>query len=321
MIYSDSLVEVVKLQNIGQFMTIPPYVGLYNDVLDALKRLGGSGSIAEIDEEVIKSLDLEEADLAQMHDERRTELAYQLAWTRTYLKKYGLLNNSGHGIWVLTSIGRKTVSVDSLNVTRAVRLLNKKRGFRGTDKDKEELSVAISLASNVEPSNAEATVKTVDAEQILAESWRDELLTLLRAMEPGAFERLCQLLLRESGFDKVRVTGKSGDGGIDGIGVVRLGGLLGFPVLFQCKRYQGSVASSTVRDFRGAMVGRADRGLIITTGTFTREAQAEAVRDGAPPIDLVDAEQLLDKLKELGLGVQVELVEKVSIRPDWFDTI
>ena len=134
-------------------------------------------------------------------------------------------------------------------------------------------------------------------------------------MEPAAFERLCQLLLRESGFDKVRVTGKSGDGGIDGVGTVRLGGLLGFPVIFQCKRYQGSVSSSTMRDFRGAMVGRADRGLIITTGTFTRDAQAEAVRDGAPPIDLLDADQLLDKLKELGLGVNVEMIEKVSVRP------
>jgi len=155
----------------------------------------------------------------------------------------------------------------------------------------------------------------------LEESWRDELLGLLRAMEPGAFERLCQLLLRESGFDKVRVTGKSGDGGIDGIGVVRLGGLLGFPVIFQCKRYQGSVSSSTVRDFRGAMVGRADRGLIITTGTFTRDAQAEAVRDGAPPIDLVDADQLLDKLKELKMGVEVAMIERVSIQSDWFQSI
>lgn len=302
-------------------MTLPPYVGLYNHVLDALKRLGGSGSISEIDEEVIRSLDLNEADLAQMHDERRTELAYRLAWTRTYLKKYGLLDNSGRGIWVLTPTGRETVSVDSLDVTRAVRLLNKQRGYKETDKSKEQLSAVLSLASNIEPSDLGATEETIEVEQILEESWRDELLGLLRAMEPGAFERLCQLLLRESGFDKVRVTGKSGDGGIDGIGVVRLGGLLGFPVIFQCKRYQGSVSSSTVRDFRGAMVGRADRGLIITTGTFTRDAQAEAVRDGAPPIDLVDADQLLDKLKELKMGVEVAMIERVSIQSDWFQSI
>ncbi len=119
----------------------------------------------------------------------------------------------------------------------------------------------------------------------------------------------------------MRVTGQSGDGGIDGVGIVRLGGLLSFPILFQCKRYQGSVSAGTIRDFRGAMIGRADRGLVITTGTFIREAKAEAIRDGAPPIDLVDGEQLLDKLKELRLGIEVEMVEKVSVLPGWFQRI
>ena len=120
---------------------------------------------------------------------------------------------------------------------------------------------------------------------------------------------------------EVKVTGRSGDGGIDGVGILRLGGLLGFPVLFQCKRYTGSVPSSAIRDFRGAMIGRADRGLVITTGTFSRDAKTEATRDGAPPIDLVDGEQLLDKLKELRLGVNVEMIESISILPEWFKAI
>ena len=119
----------------------------------------------------------------------------------------------------------------------------------------------------------------------------------------------------------MKVTGRSGDGGIDGVGIVRLGGLLGFPILFQCKRCRGSVSAGTIRDFRGAMIGRADRGLVITTGTFSREAKAEAIRDGAPPIDLVDGEQLLDKLKELRLGIEVEMVEKVLVLPGWFQRI
>jgi len=135
------------------------------------------------------------------------------------------------------------------------------------------------------------------------------------------FERLCQRLLRESGFVEVRVTGRSGDGGIDGVGIVRLGGLLGFPILFQCKRYRGSVSPSVIRDFRGAMIGRADRGLVITTGTFSREAKLEATRDGAPPIDLLDGEQLLDKLKELRLGITVKMIEQVSVIPDFFHEI
>ena len=159
------------------------------------------------------------------------------------------------------------------------------------------------------------------AEAVLEESWRQVLLERLLRLSPAAFERLAQRLLRESGFVEVKVTGRSGDGGIDGVGIVRLGGLLGFPVLFQCKRYQGSVSPGVVRDFRGAMMGRSDRGLIITTGTFSREAKAEATRDGAPPIDLVDGEQLLDKLKELRLGVTVRMIEQVSVVPEFFDEI
>jgi len=143
--------------------------------------------------------------------------------------------------------------------------------------------------------------------------------TLLK-MDPSAFERLIKLLLRESNFTQVEVTGQSGDGGIDGKGILRLGGLISFQVIFQCKRYRGSVATSQVRDFRGAMVGRADKGLLITTGNFTKDAMREAVRDGAPAIDLVDGDQLIDKLKELGLGVKTEKVEKeqITVDSDWF---
>jgi restriction system protein len=151
--------------------------------------------------------------------------------------------------------------------------------------------------------------------------WRDTLLDILRNMDPAGFERLCQRLLRESGFIDVEVTGRSGDGGIDGRGIIRFAGLIGFPVLFQCKRYSNSVTPSQIRDFRGAMTGRADRGLVITTGGFTREAQAEATRDGAPPIDLIDGNMLIDKLKELELGVTTKLVEVVEVDGDWFSNI
>ena len=121
----------------------------------------------------------------------------------------------------------------------------------------------------------------------------------------------------------MEVTGRSGDGGIDGKGVVKVGGILSFHVVFQAKRYKDVVPPSVVRDFRGAMVGRADKGLIITTGTFTRDAKAEAQRDGAPPIDLINGEELADRLKELSIGVETELqtIEKVQIKKDWFYNI
>jgi restriction system protein len=152
--------------------------------------------------------------------------------------------------------------------------------------------------------------------------WIEALLQVLRTMDPAAFERLAQRLLRESGFVKVEVTGKSGDGGIDGSGVLRMN-LISFQVLFQCKRYQGSVSAGTVRDFRGAMQGRADKGLIITTANFTAEARKEATRDGAPSIDLIDGESLCQLLKEKELGVRVRPVvtEEVTILPEFFDEI
>lgn len=144
---------------------------------------------------------------------------------------------------------------------------------------------------------------------------------LTQEITPDAFERLIQRLLRESGFVHVEVTGTSGDGGIDGKGIARVSGMLSFHVIFQCKRYQGAVSASHVRDFRGAMVGRADKGLLITTGTFTRDAIKEATRDGAPPIDMIDGDQLADKLKELGLGIKTEVVEKVTVEKDWYSTL
>lgn len=147
--------------------------------------------------------------------------------------------------------------------------------------------------------------------------WKDRLLNTLKNLPSEAFERLTQRLLREAGFIKVEVTGKSGDGGIDGIGVLRVN-LLSFQVLFQCKRYQGSVGASAIRDFRGAMVGRSDKGLLITTGTFTLDAKREATRDGAPAIDLIDGDQLCDLLRQLKLGVRTEMVEKMTVDGEWF---
>ena len=128
-------------------------------------------------------------------------------------------------------------------------------------------------------------------------------------------------MLRESGFIEVTVTGRSGDGGIDGHGIIRMGGLISFPVLFQCKRYRSSVTPNLVRDFRGAMAGRSEKGLLITTGGFTRDARQEATRDGAPPIDLIDGNLLADKLKELGLGVKTEMVEQVTIDTAFFEGV
>jgi len=280
---------------------VPTYDKLMNPVIQALKQLGGSGTIEEINNRAGEIAGLSDEQLEVLHDPERgsqTEVEYRLAWTRTYLKKYGILENSSRGVWALAPKGRQIDRVNPLTVQRFVR--NQLKEAKTVTQDDTELD---------EP----------EADML----WRDELLTTLLEMEPSAFERLVQRLLRESGFIQVEVTGQSGDGGIDGKGIMRLGGLLSFHVIFQCKRYQGSVAVSHVRDFRGAMVGRADKGLFITTGNFTKDALREATRDGAPAIDLIDGDLLVDKLKELGLGVKTEKieVEQVTINKEWLLSI
>jgi restriction system protein len=248
-------------------------------------------------------------------NDRQTKLAYNLAWAKTYLKKVGAVENSYRGVWSLTKQGEQLSASDVHLIPARVR-----RHFIDDRRNKE---VAITVISGNPSKEIDPTVgspaSALDAEEIEATEphWKDQLLSVLRALRPDAFERLAQRLLREAGFLKVEVTGRSGDGGIDGIGVLRVN-LLSFQVLFQCKRYQGSVGAGSIRDFRGAMVGRSDKGLLITTGTFTPDAKREATRDGAPAIDLIDGDQLCDLLKQLKLGVRTEMVEKMVIESDWF---
>ena len=261
-------------------MNMPHRHELRKQTLNALTALGGSGSIQEIAETVIQQMGLPDDITGPMHkDGPMTELEYQLAWSRTTLKNGGMIVNSQRGVWALTAEGQSP-----------------------------------------QPAGPTAPAPDTSDEGYIEDElgWRETLLGILHKMDPSGFERLCQRLLRESGFIEVQVTGRSGDGGIDGNGIIRIAGLISFPVVFQCKRWQTSVGPSTVRELRGAMAGRADRGLLITTGSFTREAKREATRDGVPPIDLIDAELLADKLKELKLGIVTAMVESVTVEREFF---
>ena len=296
--------------------SVPKELDLINPTLNALHVLGGSASIREIANRVIEDMGLSAA-ITQIpvargkksgQAGRMTELEYRLSFARTFLKNYGLIDNSERGVWSLTAKGRETQRVDSKEVLDSYqRYLKQKRSRKQTQTE------VAAPAEEIENSAEDSAYETA--------SWREDLLDTLQNIPPDAFERLCQRLLRESGFIEVEVTGKSSDGGIDGHGIIRLAGLISFPVLFQCKRYSGSVGASVVRDFRGAMVGRAEKGLILTTGRFTIEAQREATRDGATPIDLIDGELLMDKMKELKLGVRAKMVEVVEVDRDWFASI
>jgi len=274
---------------------LPKYPDYIYPTLTALKTKGGSATIEEIEDAVAELMKLSAEALAIPHgDTGQTEFQYKLAWVRTYLKKYGALDNSERAVWTITEKGEKVSEEEARKVFKVIQTAQRNRKIEPNHQVPEEASVET--------------------------SWVESLLAVLGRIEPAAFERLSQRLLRESGFIKVEVTGRPSDGGIDGIGVLRMN-LVSFQVLFQCKRWKGSVGASVVRDFRGAMVGRADKGLIITTGSFTAEARREATRDGAPAIDLIDGESLCNLLKDRRLGLSVRMVEDVSVDEQFFKGI
>ena len=293
--------------------SLPKYDDFYLPTLTALHQNGGSGSINEVDDAVAALMGLSQEQLDQVDPHSGVPIATdRMSWARSYLKIAGLVGSGGRGIWVLTDDGRHALSLSDAELKRKVA-------------DAYNVHNAKLLARRKDRAKAKGIGTVADPDAFPAEpapNWSDQLLATLQAMDPAAFERLCQRLLRESGFVRVEVTGKSVDGGIDGNGVLRMN-LISFQVLFQCKRYKGSVGSGTVRDFRGAMQGRADKGLIITTGTFTPDARREATRDGAPAIDLIDGEALTELLRTLKLGVVVEQVvtERITVEERFFAEI
>lgn len=289
----------------GENPSVPAYNELMWPTLRAVRELGHSARLAEIDERVIENEEFSDGQLAVLHNEGpSSQLEYRLAWARTYLKGIGALANTSRGVWETTPLGRELSESEIEPLWRqhlvALRARRAKKS-RATEGDGD--------------GGAE-----VSAEE--SGDWKEELLRQMLAMSPTGFEQLAQRLLRAAGFTNARVTGRSGDGGIDGLGVYRLS-LVSFPVFFQCKRYKGSVGPDKVRDFRGAMAGRGDKGLLITTGTFTREARSEATRDGAPPIDLIDGELLCELLKQHQLGVRTteRRVEDVEIIASFFSEL
>jgi restriction system protein len=285
------------------FPEVPPYNAYLWPIIEQVRAHGGSMTIEEMVDEVSAAMALPDGVREIPHGTTgMTEVGYRMAWGRTYLKKAGVMENSVRGVWRLTAKGL-TISVDE--VSKIPRQVQKEAALARKVKPVEEVAI-----DNVSPGTTQDDSLT----------WIDQLLPTLQVMHPAAFERLCQRVLREKGFVKVEVTGRSGDGGIDGTGVLRVN-LLSFHVLFQCKRYSGSVGAPTIRDFRGAMVGRADKGLVITTGTFTADARREAVRDGAPAIDLIDGPGLCELLKDLRIGVEVQMVEHVVVHKSAFETI
>jgi restriction system protein len=263
----------------------PEFIRFFKPILQILKESGGSGTTSEVIDRAIELLQIPESEQEVTLKNGQSRIRNQVQWSRLYLVRAGYLESSRRGVWSLTEKGAQTdlATFDAYEVFQLVQ-----KGLRAEKKKKELEEPFIDERDESSAENAD---------------YKSELLTLIKSLPPEGFERLCQRVLRESGFQEVTVTGKTGDGGIDGIGVLQVNPFVSFNVLFQCKRYQGSVTPSQVRDFRGAMAGRADKGIMMTTGTFTVEAKKEARRDGATPIELVSGEDLVKLFEDLELGL------------------
>lgn len=277
----------------------PQFTRYMIPLLAALREKGGSASSFEATDAVIESEKIPDSVLEETTKNGQSRVRNQIAWARMYLVYGGYIDNSSsRGVWTLTEKGlsEDIRKLDPISLFKSARM-------------------KVPVSQDTPPGKATKT-DVAEAEEFL-ESEDSGLLEVLKNLSPEGFERICQRLLREHGFQNVKVTGRSGDGGIDGEGILQLNPLLSFKVIFQCKRYQGSVSSPQIRDFRGALVGRADKGIMITTGSFTMDAKKEAIRDGAHPIELVDGEKLVLMFESLSLGVKPRTVYEVD--PEFFN--
>jgi restriction system protein len=268
----------------------PEFLRFIKPIVETLKELGSSGNASEVTDQVIERLRISEAEQKETTSNGQSRVRNQIAWARFYLAKSGLLDSSKYGVWALTQAGR-SAKLDPESVRQLFDDVQKQ--FVRKKADTAVPTIANDSADRESPEPE-------------PDNYRVRLLEVLRSLPAAGFERICQRLLRESGFQQVVVTGKSGDGGIDGHGVLEINPLVTLKVLFQCKRYADNhpVSSNQIRDFRGAMQGRGDKGLVLTTGTFTSDAKKEATRDGVPPIELVDGEKLVALFAKVELGLR-----------------
>jgi restriction system protein len=290
---------------------LPKHDELFWPVVRAFRQLDGSADNEQLVEKVSELLEIDDELTAIPHKAGpQTEISYRIAWVKSWLKWGGIVDNPRRAMWVLTESGRGATE-EEVNAVR------QRRRAEAARKRKAKLS----RAEAAEADDLDAAPSSEELDQFADDGWQNELLDIIREMPSQAFERLARQLLLSLGFSHVEVVGKSGDGGIDLLGVVKINDVLTFRVLAQCKRYKGTVAPKDIRDFRGAMQGRTDKGIYITSGRYSRDARKEASRDGVPEIDLVDGEGLANLLKRLEMGVETKLVEKVIVHKDFFSKI
>lgn len=288
--------------------TVPRYPNLMNPILRALKENGGSCTIGEIHDKVLEQLKLPKVTVEELHNNsNQSELDYQLAWARTYLRKYGAIDSSSRGVWSIVQGYAETAEVDPREVVRTVRGNNVDNTASATDNSSSDDSAGEGASA-------------IDGDDNVF-NWKERLSEILKNMDAFAFERLSQRLLRECGFTDVKVTKRSGDGGIDGTGKLLINGIFSFSVAFQCKRYTGTVGAPQIRDFRGSLDSNIEKGVLITTGVFSQEAKREACAPGKKQIDLMDGDTFMNKLAEYQIGLRERIIKDYDINLKFFEEI
>jgi len=267
------------------------YIQLFGSVLDALRELGGSGSPQEVIEKIAKIKNISDEKREETLKNGTSKFDNQVRWARQYLMWEGLIDNSKRGIWILTPNGQKTHLTEKEShdiVLKRTRLNRKIKTENDNINNETEL--------NDDTENFE----------------NNSLLDILKNIDPIGFEHLCKMLLREHGFENVEVTQITRDEGIDGYGTLKINPFISMRIIFQCKRYKKIVSRAHIGDFRNAVMGRADKGIIITTGTFSEDAKREAGRDGVIPIELIDGQKLVELFQEVELGVKTKTIYEID---------
>jgi restriction system protein len=270
------------------------FVKWMGPILDVLRQLGGSGTPKEVVEGIIESLQIPEAKVEEKLKSGMPRFHNQVYWARQYLVWEGFLDSTKKGIWTLTPAAQNlTLSEEESRVIflKWVKIYADRRKNKITSETKDY--------KNIEEID-------IDESTSEKENHRQGLIRILRSMSYQNFEKFSLLLLRENDFEDLKLTGGSKDEGIDGMGILRINPFVSFRVMFQCKKYgeKNSVSRVHIADFRNAMLGRADKGIFITTSYFTKDAEKEASREGVPPVELVDADKLIEMIEKTELGVK-----------------
>lgn len=276
----------------------PEFVKWFRPLMECLHDLGAAKPREAADWIAEKeSVSPEEREIQNKNGGER--FLNQVCFARQYLLWEGLIDGSKYGIWSLTPLGTKTHLTDE----NALAICRKWQKFHAKSRSQRE-------NQSCDDTSVNPTQK--DEEEFDAEDTPgNTLLNVLRSLSPTGFEHFCRHLLLAHDFEKVTVTQRSRDGGIDGEGILKINPFVSSVVVFQCKKYSNSVSSDDVQKLRGAAGGKADKAILITTGTFSGPAQAEASRT-SPRIELIDGELLVEMCESKQIGLMPRTIYDID---------